>query len=75
MAEREIESGGSESGELVSLIDHWVRVIDDWVEQLDEVMGGTAPRGVDPAEACQPPDPPPGARLADGADVRNGMTA
>ena len=57
---REIESGDSESGELMSLIDHWVQVIDAWVEHLDEGMGGTAPKGADPEEACQPPDPTPG---------------
>jgi len=60
LTRREIESGDSESGELMSLIDHWVQVIDDWVEHLDEGMGGTAPIGADPAEACQPPDPSPG---------------
>jgi hypothetical protein len=57
---REIEGGDSESGELMSLIDHWVQVIDEWVEHLDEGMGGTAPKSADPAEACQPPDPSPG---------------
>jgi hypothetical protein len=57
---REIESGDSEPGELISPIDHWVQVIDDWVVPLDEGMGGTAPIGADPAEACQPPDPSPG---------------
>jgi hypothetical protein len=63
---REIDSGDSQSGELKTLIDHWVEVIDEWVEHLDAGMGGTAPKGADPAEACQPPDPLPGPALGTG---------
>jgi hypothetical protein len=63
---REIESGDTPPGELETLIDHWVEVIDEWVEHLDQGMGGTAPKGADPAQAGQPPDPLPGPAFGTG---------
>jgi hypothetical protein len=73
---RETESDDSQPGELKDLIDHWVEVIDEWVEHLDQGMGGTAPKGTDPAEACQPPDPSPGPDLGGTASAfGDGVTA
>lgn len=60
LKQRAIASDDSRSAEFTDMIDHWVEVTDEWVEHLDAGMGGTALKGADPAEACQPPDPLPG---------------
>jgi hypothetical protein len=64
--QRDIENDDSRSGALTDRVEHWVEITDEWVAHLDSGMGGTAPKGADPAEACQPPDPLPGPALGTG---------